>query len=127
MSVYEDVRTFHLKFGLPAELHAPRALTQEESDFRIKFMQEELDEYVEAVVAGNLEKQFDALLDLIYVAAGTALFHGFNFPEGWARVQAANMAKERAERAEDSKRGTTFDVIKPPGWVAPDLSDLVKP
>jgi hypothetical protein len=35
------------------------------------------------------------------------------------------MKKVRALRAVDSQRGSTYDVVKPSGWVAPDLSDLV--
>jgi hypothetical protein len=35
-------------------------------------------------------------------------------------VQKANMAKVRVAKAEDSKRGSTFDVRKPEGWVGPE-------
>lgn len=55
-----------------------------------------------------------------------ALGCGFNFREAWRRVHEANMGKVRARRAQDSTRGSVFDVVKPPGWVAPDLSDLVR-
>lgn len=70
-------------------------------------------------------ESFDALIDLVYVALGTAYLHRFPFNEGWARVQEANMRKVRANKKSDSKRRTTHDVVKPPGWRSPELDDLV--
>jgi len=88
--------------------------------FRIKFLIEELLEYCEAVgfevqinkdawgqvdiqqIRGEVrsvirqEDAFDSLVDLCYVALGTAYLHRFPFNEGWDRVQAANMQKIRA-------------------------------
>ena len=121
----EDVKAFHEKFGLGYS-GPPRQLTGDYHDFRQGFMQEELDEYQAAHEAGDLAGQLDALVDLVYVALGTAYLQAFPFGEAWRRVQAANMAKVRVERASDSKRGSTFDVVKPPGWAAPDHSDLVR-
>lgn len=70
--------------------------------------------------------QLDALVDLSYVLHGTALFHGFNrFDQAFDTVHAANMAKERATRPEQSKRGTTFDVVKPKGWTPPVLTEFL--
>ena len=124
MSVLQDIIDFHKKFGLEYN-EGPRQLPLELQEFRTNFLDEELQEYKDAVESGDLEKAFDGLIDLVYVAVGTAYLHGFQFDEGWDRVQAANMAKVRAERADQSKRGTAYDVIKPEGWQAPDLSDLV--
>lgn len=89
-------------------------------------MQEELDEFVEAYQQQDHAKVLDALVDLVYVALGTAVMMGVDFNAAWTLVHEANMAKLRAKRAEESKRGTTYDVVKPPGWLAPDLSHLVK-
>ena len=119
-----DMAEFHEKFGLTYR-GRPRPLPEEMGDFREEFMCEELSEYALAKVDNNLEKQFDALIDLVYVALGTAYLHGFDFKEGWRRVHEANMKKVRAQRASDSLRGSTFDVVKPAGWTPPDLSDLV--
>ena len=121
----EDIKAFHEKYGLAYD-GPPRQLVGDYHDFRQGFMQEELDEYQAAHEAGDLAGQLDALVDLVYVALGTAYLQGFPFGEAWKRVQAANMAKIRVERASDSKRGSTYDVVKPPGWEAPDHSDLVR-
>jgi len=75
--------------------------------------------------ARDLEAFFDGLIDLNYVSYGFAWLTNLPYPEGWNRVHAANMTKVRCERPEDSKRGTTFDVIKPEGFVKPTLTDLL--
>lgn len=57
-----------------------------------------------------------------------AIVMDFNLPfyMAWDRVHAANMRKVRATAEEQSKRGSKLDVIKPPGWEAPDHKDLVE-
>jgi len=123
-SFYDNVVDFNEKFGL---IHAgkPRELTAHESHVRIEHMFEELNEYEKAVHDGDLEGQFDALIDLIYVALGTAYWHNFPFNEGFDAVHAANMRKKRAASAAQSKRGTTLDVIKPHGWKPANLVALL--
>jgi predicted HAD superfamily Cof-like phosphohydrolase len=138
-----DIAEFHQRFGLEY-LGKPRLLPDDVQLFRFKFLHEELEEYRTAVdqgrnrltpdipqlqlshdVTGDLEHSLDALVDLVYVAIGTAYLHGFDFREAWRRVHKANMVKVRARDASESKRGSTIDVIKPPGWRAPSHFDLV--
>ena len=121
--LFGDIRKFHEKFGLDYN-GPPRALPDDLEEFRIKFMQEELDEYKDP--ENGLAHKLDALVDLVYVALGTAYLAGFPFNEAWSRVHEANMKKVKALRPEDSKRGSVHDVVKPPGWAPPSLSDLVK-
>ena len=120
-----DIRRFHERFQLEYD-GPPRQLEEEMSNFRIEFLMEELDEYINAADAGNLEAQFDALIDLVYVALGTAYLHGFPFQEGWDEVQRANMSKVRAARPEQSKRSTALDVVKPAGWQGPDIAAILE-
>lgn len=120
-----DIKEFHEKFGLqPAQ--EPSLLPPELRDFRIKFMQEELDEFVTAHRNNDLAGCLDALVDLTYVALGTAYLMNVPFDKAWQVVHQANMMKVRAERAQHSKRGTAFDVVKPPGWVAPDINQVIE-
>jgi predicted HAD superfamily Cof-like phosphohydrolase len=111
--VYE----FHRKFGLP--LGTDDELTREAETFRVNFMLEELREFKKALHDGDAVGQFDALLDLVYVAQGTALFLGID-PMQWAAgmraVHDANMSKVRAKNSGESKRGTQLDVVKPDTW-----------
>lgn len=140
-----DIERFHQQFGLEYN-GKPRILEPALFDFRSLFIQEELDEWreeqpalIEALtsddgkadhrkIALGLHQQLDALVDLTYVTLGAAYlqFGPHVFHEAWRRVQAANMAKVRCEKPGDSKRGSTFDVIKPDGWTPPDHHDLVK-
>jgi hypothetical protein len=179
-------------------------------------LQEELDEYVHSCKENDLGTAYDSLIDLVYVACGTALLHGYDpdkfdvfvenfmrdisddflydgtnepyreypsflspaenlaftqylqdgvnmYREGhavgnitiamngiaslyvnciigaassglseeawnemWDDVQRANMQKERVLKAEDSKRGSTWDVRKPPGWVGPRTDEILQ-
>lgn len=120
-----DIKAFHEKFALEYT-GAPRVLPADIGRFRTKFMQEELDEYIAATMAGDMEGQFDALVDLIYVALGTAYLHGFPFQKGWDEVHGANMRKIKAgPNGEGSKRGSPHDIIKPEGWKGPDYSKIL--
>lgn len=134
-----DVEAFASKYKVSYD-GKPRVLPLELAEFRREFLVEESREYSDAtffgqralsgepsngLVADALADMLDALVDAVYVAVGSAGMHGFDFREAWRRVHAANMAKVRAERASDSKRGTLWDVVKPPGWTPPDHSDLV--
>lgn len=102
--------------------------------------------------ASDLHEALDALVDLQYVLLGTAYLMGFFkevrlveeviedpdslphpmerfttiFEEAWARVQKANMSKVRAKSAGESKRNSSFDVVKPKGWKPPNFTDLLK-
>lgn len=116
-----DVNDFQRRFKVPMATEAS-FLAPEHQAFRVKFMQEELDEFVTAVAAGDMHGAADALVDLEYVLKGTVLMMGLalKWPELWDEVQRANMAKERATSAAQSKRGSSLDVIKPEGWKPPD-------
>jgi predicted HAD superfamily Cof-like phosphohydrolase len=121
----EDIKDFHKKFGLEYK-GPPRELPRDLYLFRVQFLSEELNEYCIALAEHNKANQLDALVDLLYVAFGTAHLHGFNIQEAWNRVHAVNMQKVKALKDEDSKRGSgAYDVVKPKGWKAPKLDDLV--
>lgn len=120
-----DVLAFHEKYGRPMPAK-PEGLSADDWVFRTTFLQEELREFNSAYRAGDQADQLDALVDLVYVAIGTAIWAGWDFEEAWRRVHAANMRKILTPSKDASKRGRAFDVIKPEGWIAPDHSDLVK-
>ena len=127
MSNFADVGRFHQKFGLPTSgVTVPTSpLDPETLRFRVEFMREELNEFIEAAEAEDAAGMLDALIDLVYVAMGTAHLAGFPWEAGWALVQQANMAKVRATSASESKRGSSLDVVKPEGWTAPDIAGTI--
>lgn len=135
----DDIQDFHDRFDI-AYYGKPRNLPYDLMEFRENFMAEELQEYSHACyncdmaidendraeVTHQLEQQLDALVDLIYVALGTAHLQGFDIEEAWKRVHEANMKKIRTPSADASQRGNKYDVIKPPDWVPPSHKDLVE-
>jgi predicted HAD superfamily Cof-like phosphohydrolase len=129
-SNFDDVGDFHEKFDLPNVTHArvsgPMGMPADLFQFRLKFLKEELDEFQASMEYGDTAGAFDALIDLVYVAMGTAHLLGFPWQEGWDLVQAANMAKERATSETASERGGTWDIVKPEGWQPPDIEGLLQ-
>lgn len=125
MDLFNMVAAFHEKFGLEPTSQ-PDFPYEEIWKLKNVHMQEELDEIRASAINGNLEEYFDGLIDLVYVALGAAYLAGLPFNEGFKRVHEANMTKMRALHANDSKRGSTYDIVKPPGFVAPTLTDLIR-
>lgn len=126
MTMWLDIEDFHNKFLPDVEKGEPGFLPDDVNHFRVNFMKEELNEFIEALEEKNLEKAFDGLIDLVYVAMGTAWLMNLPWDKGWAEVQRANMSKVRAENASQSKRGHQLDVIKPEGWRPPNLQQFLE-
>lgn len=129
---FVDVLKFHEKFQLPThEKVALHTLRKDIADYRVSFMNEESAEFIDGWHEGDLQKQLDALVDLVYVALGTAVMMGLT-PEAWQclwdSVQNANMNKVLAKDLEESLaktgRGHPMDVVKPDGWVSPTARQL---
>lgn len=117
---YFRVRQFHEKFKIGYD--GPPRLLPPELAWRREFLNEELREYDEAVATGDLAKAFDALIDLVYVAIGSAVLHGFPWEAGFAEVHKANMAKRLSVEGEG--RGTN-DIVKPQGWTPPNMEEVL--
>ena len=124
-NLVNDIEDFHSKFGLHPQEDRPHLLSNELQTFRVNFLQEELTEFQDAYDKGNLEGAFDALIDLVYVALGTAYLMDLPFNAGWQKVHYCNMQKVRTKIETDSKRNSSYDVIKPKDWKAPDLKELI--
>lgn len=123
--MYDMVKNMHKHFRIGYD-GPPRKIDKAEFEFRLKAFREEINEYIEAYEADDLEGQFDALLDLIVFALGACAKHGFPVEQGMHRVMMANMEKEVVKTKDESKRGHAYDLKKPPGWRAPYLNDLLK-
>ena len=130
ISNFRDVGEFHEKFDLHVvegpRGRGPQPWNAELLAFRIKFLREELKEFEDSVHLQDHAGMADALIDLVYVAMGTAHVLGYPWQELWNEVQRANMTKERAKAdGSNSLRGSSFDVIKPPGWQAPQIEQIM--
>lgn len=118
---HDDVKACYAKHGLETPV-SPTFLSRGGISLRTKLMREELQEFVDATERGDMHEAADALVDMVYVALGTAAMMGLPWQQLWDEVQRANLAKERVTDAGQSKRGSTLDLFKPPGWQGPDHS-----
>lgn len=108
-------------YPIPAQ---PELMSDDRATFRADFMQEELDEFRKAQKEGDLDGAVDAIIDLMYVAAGAMNEMGVATQPCWDEVHRANMRKKRGAQ---TKRpgGKGFDAIKPEGWTAPSHADYL--
>lgn len=112
----DDVAEFHQKIlGVYPE-GSPTLHSQEWLIERFRFLNEEVQEFFDAGLQGDIVKATDGLLDTIYVALGTLYMMEVPTEACWALVQRANMAKVRGT----TKRGNKIDATKPEGWVGPE-------
>ena len=114
-----EIKHMHQHFGLNYE-GRPRILPAEEENFRIACMLEEISEFV---LAKDIEQKYDALLDLIIFAAGTAERMGLPIEPGLREVIRANMEKVVGPNAK--RGGFATDLQKPEGWEPPQLRGIV--
>lgn len=122
--LFQDVERFHQKFARQP-LTTPGFLDPEAEKFRTNFLQEEFDEFKKALAERDLAEALDALIDLTWVALGTAHLMGLPFNAGWDEVVRANMSKVAATRADQSKRGYALDIVKPEGWRGPNIQAVI--
>jgi len=120
-----DLRKFHDKFGLDKP-ERPIMLDADTLLFRIKFLEEELSEIVEASAEHDIAQTAAELCDLVYVTIGMADMMGVDFQRHWDAIQEANMKKERCTDPSKSKRGSTLDIIKPEGWTKPNHKQILE-
>lgn len=136
MTNFTDVGDFHEKFDLPfvdesdpsreEARPGPREINSAMLAFRRKFMQEELDEFIEGLEGYDHVRMADSLVDLVYVVMGTAHYLGYPWEALWDEVQIANLRKVRAKNADESKRNSEFDVVKPTDWAEPEIAAVLK-
>ena len=115
-----DINKFFTKYKIGYK-GGPRNLKYEISTARYRHQLEETHELGEAFNKNDKEGVLDALVDIVYIALGTAHLMGFDFDEAWKRVHKANMKKVRMKTER-----SPIDIVKPIGWKPPDLKDLCK-
>ena len=124
-TLIKDIDAFHKKFGFEKNEKVGIPDNNELVNFRTSFLMEELAEYTQAITKKDAAGALDALVDIVYIALGTAWLFNLPFEKAWNEVQKANMSKVRA-KSKSKKRGTAFDVIKPQGWQAPNIERIVE-
>ena len=117
----KDIAEMHRKYGVNEAVEKFSAeKLQKFLEFRINFIEEELNELKES---DNPEDAVDALIDICVVAIGTLNAFQVNSKTAWDEVLRANM--EKVVGVKDSRPNPLGlpDLIKPEGWVGPDHTD----
>jgi phosphoribosyl-ATP pyrophosphohydrolase len=94
----------------------PKFPSDGSAELAAKLIEEEAEETVKALRAGDLVGAVDGLADLLYVAYQAANSLGVDIEVIYDEVHANNLTKIGGPIREDGKR------LKPPGWVPPDIA-----
>lgn len=117
----KNLADMHFKYGVnPIVREFDNEKLRAFLQFRIDFLQEELNEMKDAKAA---EDVVDALIDLCVVAIGTLDAFDINADLAWDRVHAANMTKSPGIKATRSNVLGLPDLIKPSDFVSPSHVD----
>jgi predicted HAD superfamily Cof-like phosphohydrolase len=123
MSVFGKVENFNMEIiGIDRTTAIGPIVDQEELGFFIGTLQEEIDEFIQANEEKDFIGQIDALVDLIYFAAGG--FTRMGVPSHvtekiFTAVHDANMTKKKGKK--DRENGChELDAVKPLDWVSPE-------
>lgn len=106
-----DLRDFNQRYQI-LDHDYPGYLTPRLQEERWRYLTEEVTEFR---VATSIDEQADALVDIVYIAKGTARMMGLPWEALWDDVQRANMAKVLK-----STERSVHDITKPPGWMPPN-------
>lgn len=97
---------------------------QDQFDLYHKLIKEEVSELQTAVDSNDKVEQLDALIDILVVTIGAIHSMGSDADGAWKEVMRTNFAKIDRETGKVRKRDDG-KVLKPMGWVPPDLKPFV--
>ena len=123
MTNFEKVGLFMKTFG--QEVKITSSLSSEKiNNLRISLINEELEEFKEAIRNNDLKEAADALTDILYVTYGAGHAFGINLDKCFEEVQRSNMSKLGDEgKPIYNEFGK---VMKGPKYFKPDLSKFLK-
>ena len=123
MTNFEKVGLFMKTFGQEVKT-MPSLSSEKINKLRISLINEELEEFKEAIRNNDLKEAADALTDILYVAYGAGHAFGINLDKCFDEVQRSNMSK----LGEDNKPiyNEYGKVMKGPNYFKPDLSKYIK-
>ena len=123
MTNFEKVGLFMKTFGQEIKIKASLS-TDKINELRINLINEELEEFKEAIKNNDLKEVADALTDILYVTYGAGHAFGINLDKCFDEVQRSNMSK----LGEDGKPiyNDAGKVLKGPKYFKPDLSKFLE-
>ena len=120
---FKDMQDMHKKYGVDKWMNEEKksdwSRLSKYMDFRIKMMQEELDETRVAFQNKNEEEVVDGIIDLCVFAIGTLEVFGVDANKAWDEVYKANMSKEVGIKEGRPNPLGLPDLVKPKGWEGP--------
>ena len=122
MSNFESVKKFMETFG--QEIKEKASFPNDKiTSLRYDLIQEELNEFKDAVLKKDIKEVADALTDILYVTYGAGHAFGINLDKCFQEVQNSNMSKLGADgKPIYNNRGK---VMKGPNYFKPNLSKFV--
>ena len=117
-----DVHDMHSSYGFKVN-YQPTLISFKEFQDRVHHLEEELDELKMAILRGDLSEIADALVDIVVITKGTAVMTGLPWNDLWKEVHRAN--SEKVPGINPKRPEHDFDLIKPPGWVAPRIQQIL--
>ena len=101
----------------------PSLSTDKINNLRISLIEEELEEFKNAIKNNDLKEVADALTDILYVTYGAGHAFGIDLDKCFDEVQQSNMSK----LDEDGKPiyNESGKVMKGPKYFKPDLSKFI--
>ncbi len=123
MTNFEKVGLFMKTFGQEVKT-MPSLSSEKINKLRISLINEELEEFKEAIRNNDLKEAADALTDILYVTYGAGHAFGINLDKCFDEVQRSNMSK----LDDDGKPiyNESGKVMKGPKYFKPDLSKFLK-
>jgi predicted HAD superfamily Cof-like phosphohydrolase len=123
MTNFEKVGLFMTTFGQEVK-NKPNLSSEKINNLRISLINEELEEFKEAIKNNDLKEAIDALTDILYVTYGAGHAFGVNLDKCFDEVQKSNMSK----LGENGKPiyNEAGKVMKGPNYFKPDLSKFIK-
>lgn len=121
----KDINDMHNKFGVTKWVQAEQQTDNEFRrlnkllEFRMKMIQEEVDETNDAIKNKDPQEIVDGLIDMCVFAIGTLDAFGIDAHKAWDQVHNANMAKEPGVKPSRPNPLGLPDLIKPEGWEGP--------
>ena len=98
---------------------------QDQFNLYVNLIEEESKELADAITAHDEVETLDALIDILVVTIGAIHSMGADAEGAWKEVMKTNFAKIDRETGKVRKR-EDGKVLKPIGWVPPELSPFVK-
>ena len=123
MTNFEKVGLFMKTFVQEVKT-TPSLSSEKINNLRISLINEELEEFKEAIKNNDLKEAVDALTDILYVTYGAGHAFGINLDKCFDEVQRSNMSK----LGENGKPiyNDAGKVMKGPKYFKPDLSKFLK-